>query len=722
MKKLYNLLLITLLVLGIADISSAALGRDKRVIVVYKEKITNGDMNELKNVNAKIVYKHKIINGVTAYLNEYNIPKLKEDSNVKNIFEDREIHAFLDESVPQIGADKVHIAGVNGSGVKVCILDTGIDKSHPTLSQPIAEYDFWNDDANASDDNGHGTMVAGIVASKDNIYRGVAYSSSLMVGKVLNSQGWTFESIVIEGIEWCVANGANIISMSLGGGAFNSSCDDEPGANASNVAVDKGVVVVAASGNNGYIDKIAAPACGSKVIAVGAVDKQDVHPAWSNSGSELDLVAPGVSITSTDLGGGFTTKSGTSASTPHVSGTVALMLQASPNLSPKQVYNTLITTAKDLGALGFDTTFVYGRVDAYAAYLSIVNNQSNQSNQSNVSNQAPVAIAGLNKTLNDTDGSGTELVTLNGSNSFDLDGLITSYLWKEGSNVLGNTSIVNIFLPIGTHQITLNVTDDYGANSSDTVFISINPNQPPVANAGSDKYSFNDLNIDFDASASFDPDGSIVKYHWDFGDGTASDGIKISHKYSTTGNYVVTLTVTDNGGLISQDTALVILTNNIPLNNTIVFFDDFQNGLAKWKKSGTLRWNTMAPSEIDVPRNNVSNLVAHANSCTNTCTLTINNSLNLSKFKSANLKFWRYVDNDLDNFEYLKVEIFNGVRWQTIYLWTNNRGDDDIWHYETFNLSMYRVKNFMVRFVSRENTINEDTEIDDVTIEGVPLT
>ena len=145
-------------------------------------------------------------------------------------------------------------------------------------------------------------------------------------------------------------------------------------AQAVNNAVNQGVVVAAASGNNGVDNGIVSPACASKAIAVGAIDQLDHRTAFSNEGTNLAVVAPGVAITSLrspSNGGGFIALSGTSMATPHVVGLTALLLEKNPNLTPQQVRTTIQNTALDLGTPGFDTIYGNGRIRANNAILAI---------------------------------------------------------------------------------------------------------------------------------------------------------------------------------------------------------------------------------------------------------------------------------------------------------------------------------------------------------------
>jgi len=231
------------------------------------------------------------------------IAQIKANKDVAYVIEAVPVHKTLKESVPQIKADLTRMAGFNGSGVKVCIIDTGIDYiSHPSLT-PTDQFDFVNSDSFAIDDDGHGTHVSGIVANIALPYGGVSQGVSLMAAKVLDEDGSGFSTDVVLGINWCVTNGADVINLSLSGGStFSGTCNSQATAMAANAAVSSGVTVFAASGNEGQLNGIPAPACGSNVIAVGAVDKNDNRQLYPNEGTELDFVAPGTDITSSYLG------------------------------------------------------------------------------------------------------------------------------------------------------------------------------------------------------------------------------------------------------------------------------------------------------------------------------------------------------------------------------------------------------------------------------------
>lgn len=294
-----------------------------------------------------------------------------------NAKEDRIFYPLDLEADEQIGADQVWLQGIDGTGVIVAILDTGVDGTHIELKDSIvATKNFIK--GPGFDADGHGTHVSGIVTANgvyqidSNYATGVAPGAGIIVGKVCGDIG-CYESDIAVGIEWVVAQGADVLNMSLGSITLFSgeNCDGDYLADKSNWAVDQGVVVVASAGNDGA-DAVSSPACGSKVIAAGAVDKSDNVASWSNYGSALDLVAPGASILSTyscKAAGNcryywYTWMSGTSMAAPHVAGTAALVLQKNPGYTVSDVKEALYNTAIDVGTKDKDGN---GRVNALEA-------------------------------------------------------------------------------------------------------------------------------------------------------------------------------------------------------------------------------------------------------------------------------------------------------------------------------------------------------------------
>ncbi len=275
--------------------------------------------------------------------------------------------------------------------VVVAVLDTGIDWNHDDLGANMWSneegyhgYNFiadnWypmDDNIHGYDDDGewleniytyHGTHVAGVIGAVANNALGMAGMAQvqLVAVKVMNESGEGTDALVADGIEWSVdVVHADIIVMSLG-------VDGESMAlrRAVDHASDEGVVMVAASGNDGT-SVVSYPAAYGPVIAVGATDSTDRRASFSNYGTNLDIMAPGVSIYSTRGGDSYQLLSGTSAAAPHVAGVAALMMSVNPALSPLEIGDVLNQTATDISQAGYDPTTGHGIVDAFGAVESI---------------------------------------------------------------------------------------------------------------------------------------------------------------------------------------------------------------------------------------------------------------------------------------------------------------------------------------------------------------
>lgn len=349
------------------------------VIIQFNEKPEQAEITSLKSDGATIKHEYKIVKGISAQVPAKSVEKISKKPFVKSIERDRKVRLVLHESVPQIRASDVWAKGITGKGVKVAILDTGIHDEHPALTVEkevvYNSYIWWWE--GTDDLNGHGTKVAGIIASTDSTYRGVAPDADLFNVKVMNKYGYGWFSDVIKGIEWAVDNDADIISMSIVAPHYYS-CGSyyDVMTLAINEAVNQGTVVVLSGGNWGpYPGTISLLACADKAITSGSVDDNDNVPDFSSRGPtsdgkvKPDLVAPGVSVMTTSNDNLFKPLSGTSSATPHISGVVALLLDANPTLTPAEIKETLKSTAVDLGL--DKNTQGAGRIDAYAAISSL---------------------------------------------------------------------------------------------------------------------------------------------------------------------------------------------------------------------------------------------------------------------------------------------------------------------------------------------------------------
>jgi len=358
--------ILTITFSGIGTIATAQPLEMASVIIGFNG---SSDADSIRARGGTIKYSYQYIQAIAASIPSQAINLLQTIPSVAYVETDYKVTALQQQTpwgIAKIGAPTVWATGNKGTGIKVAILDTGIDTSHPDL-KVLGGATFVAGTTSYNDDNGHGTHCAGIVAALNNGIGvvGVAPETALYAVKVLDSTGSGYISNIISGIEWSISNGMQVISMSFGSTfdstSFHAECDK---------AYNAGIVLVAAAGNNGPgANTVIYPAKYSSVIAVGATDSNDVVASWSSRGSELSVTAPGASIYSTYKGGAYATMSGTSMACPHATGTVALILAKAAH-TPAEVKAILQSTAKDLGSTGWDSTYGYGRIDAYAASIA----------------------------------------------------------------------------------------------------------------------------------------------------------------------------------------------------------------------------------------------------------------------------------------------------------------------------------------------------------------
>jgi len=234
-----------------------------------------------------------------------------------------------------LGVPKIWVQ-TKGKGVKVAILDTGVDTDHPDLEAAIlTSKDFTGD--GIEDVDGHGTHCAGMVGARINGagFTGIAPECDLLIGKVLDNTGRGTYQQIADGVDWAVAEGADIISMSLGG-----SESDDVLYRAIYRALAVGITVICAAGNEGALmpNNITVPAIYAGVITIAAHDRKGNPTGFTSRGGELDMMAPGENILSTYVDGGYARLSGTSMATPFVAGLAVLIIskhkQTSGNRTP----------------------------------------------------------------------------------------------------------------------------------------------------------------------------------------------------------------------------------------------------------------------------------------------------------------------------------------------------------------------------------------------------
>ena len=353
----------------------------------------------VERAGGTVRHSYTLVPAIAASVPESVIQGLQNSPHVTSVELDGTVYAVdveLDNAwgVKRVGSGTVHDGGNKGTGVKIGIIDSGVDYNHQDLNAVYAGgHDFVNNDTDPNDVYGHGTHVAGTACAEDNNSGvvGVTSECALYSLRVLNDSGSGSWSATIAAMEWAVANGLQVVNLSLGS-------SQDPGSTvkaAFDNAEAEGLVIVAAGGNSGNPpgngNNVIYPAKYASVIAVAATDKNDTRPSWSSTGEEIELAAPGVSVLSTwnDAdsphnpqpiffdGDWYKEGSGTSMASPHVAGVAALVIAAGitdANGNGRindEVRAVLTSTADDIGAAGKDTHYGYGLVNAAVAVGAI---------------------------------------------------------------------------------------------------------------------------------------------------------------------------------------------------------------------------------------------------------------------------------------------------------------------------------------------------------------
>lgn len=334
------------------------------------------------------------INAFSAKLTDKQIKQLNLQQDVKLIEQNISIDANLDTANRWFGTEKARDdLNLSGSGITIAIVDTGIDSDHLDINdnKVIGWNDLVNGQSSPYDDQGHGTHVASIAAgSGDSNYRykGVAPDASLVGVKVLDTNGAGSMTQIIQGVEWLIDHKdeyqIQIANLSLG--STGSSDGGDALSQAVNAAVDHGITVVVAAGNSGpnrY--SIGTPAAAEKAITVGSMadvgergyflNLYSSRGPTSDGRNKPDISAPGHQITAAEANSAdnYVAYSGTSMASPFVAGTLALILQINPDLTPDQLKNTLLESCEDWGKENENIDYGAGRLQGYEAIRSAGN-------------------------------------------------------------------------------------------------------------------------------------------------------------------------------------------------------------------------------------------------------------------------------------------------------------------------------------------------------------
>lgn len=260
-------------------------------------------------------------------------------------------------SFHKINAPEAWALDIGSSNVTIAILDTGVDGNHEDLIlKMVAGWNVYGNNSDTSDVNSHGTGVAGVAGASSNNGLGVAsvaWACRIMPIRISDPSGYASYSAMAGGLTWAADHGARVANISY------NSAGSSTVSSAARYFQSKGGVVATAAGNNGTCVQTADD---PYLLTVGATDSSDILYSWSNSGKNLDLVAPGNASTPM-IGGGYAGGGGTSIASPFVAGAAALIFSVNPDLTPDQVQDILKQSADDLGAAGWDSTYGWGRLN-----------------------------------------------------------------------------------------------------------------------------------------------------------------------------------------------------------------------------------------------------------------------------------------------------------------------------------------------------------------------
>jgi serine protease AprX len=606
-----------------------------------------------------------LFHGFSATMTVGQARALAKMPGVLRVEEVAPVVAFMETARHDFGIDKVQQApptglGYTGAGVGICIVDTGIFAGHEEFVAPdgtskVADFwDFVGTSLTPYDDNGHGTHVASIAAGDGTgidsfapTYRGVAPGARLYVAKVLDANGSGSDDNVIAAIDWCVGQqGVDIINLSLG--IAGSSDGTDLVSQAVNAAVNNGKVAVVGAGNDGAAPQtIGSPAAAAQAITVGAAaewsapslldgESDGIYVApFSSRGPTADgrvkpdIVAPGHTIVAgyidpsgTGLYGCtndcYTALSGTSMATPFVSGTVALMLQANPALTPANVRAILDATAQDRGALAADGSAVqdndwgYGLLDGYAAVAQASAAVGNAPTAfpdhfygtGSVSGTAPTVIPIVVPPDGATAPLAVAVTILSGAPQLFCDPFLGCLNeWRPDYDVrlrdpngvevakgncmlgasfglqcdnVGRQETMHVASPVpGTYTLEVYKGTTDSNNGQFSYEVSRGPvatgavpnNLPPFANAGPDQTTTvadgSLATVTLDGSGSRDSDGAITSYVWREGITQIASGATPTVQLAA-GTHTIALMVTDDKGASASD-SVVVTVKSLPL-------------------------------------------------------------------------------------------------------------------------------------------------------------
>jgi subtilisin family serine protease len=442
----------------------------------------------------------------------------------------------------------------NGSGITIAILDTGVDSTHPDLAPNLVPgWNVYDNNSNTTDIHGHGTWVAGVAAMAANNAKGsagVAWGSKIMPVRIADPNAYAYWSTVAQGIYWAADHGAKVVNVSYNGVSGSSTVQS-----AAQYLRGKGGVVVVAAGNSGGLESIAA---NDSLLTVAATDQNDARASFSSYGTYVDLAAPGVSIYTTTVGGGYSNASGTSFASPVVAAAAALMLSANTTLTPADVDKILKTTALDLGTAGYDQYYGTGRVNAAAAVSSAKQTVVADTQAPTVSIASPTGGSVSGVVLVDVASSDNVGVT---RADFYVNGRLIasdslapfSFAWDTAGQAAGSYTLsVQAFDAAGNRGTSPSVAVTIGSDSTAPLIgsfnltdgMTISSTRQTVSVTTSDNQSVAKISLVIDRIEVAVAYGNSLNYTW-------------NTRKLARGAHTVTVNVSDNSGNITTKTVTV---------------------------------------------------------------------------------------------------------------------------------------------------------------------
>ncbi|MBI2668147.1 S8 family serine peptidase [Candidatus Woesearchaeota archaeon] len=652
-----------------------------------QETISSLD-NEFEKKN-----EYSIINAMSGEITRDGLETLKQDSNVERIEYNYPVKSFLQDTINLINVSLVHEllfnnVNITGSEQTICIIDTGINYTHPAFDNRVLDGHCYSDSGACSgstslagldasiDNNGHGTHVAGIAAGNNTII-GVAPESNLISIKALDENGSGSISDAINGIDWCVSNSTiyniTVISMSLGTDAlFSSSCDSNfiSLSTSINNAIANNISVVVASGNAGNTTSISSPACITNSTSVGASTKTDTVASFSNRNFITDLFAPGQNVNSSVPGDGclncdsslYKVLSGTSMAAPHVAGAFAILRQLNSTIYPFEIEELLNRTGRKLDDTSGSGLF-FSIVDLFNASMTL-NDLINPIITLDIANDSFVNDTMFNFTIEDHTLVNCSLYT-NSTGIFELNNTID--LTNDGSY---NITVENYDDGLYDWNVECFDSRNNNAFSSNNFTIRIDKTIPTI-------------NYIINSTVEFNLENLTI--NWTSNDNNLNDSfVNLSYSNGTS------IGIYTNEATLSNESLTEIG------NYTLIFYANDSANNINITQANIEVVETFPNLILDEPRN---------------ITYNINESIDLNFTITNNFTNIYYNLDDNDNTTITENSTFNATEGQHIlYLFVNNSFDRESSARQSFIVD---ITNPIVSLISPSNsTVSTD---DDVT-------